>query len=196
MTRSGSSSRHPMAAEAATPGHARGHYSISEVPLISAGLGSPIISSAVGATSAKRPPVAECFAFQSVVHHDDFHVVDRVGGVRAAGGGVDHLLAVAVVGQDDRDAVLPSGPPRASRRRTRPRTSTAFTAAGSTPVWPTMSPLAKLTTIRSYCFAVDAPDHLVADAVRAHLGLLVVRADRFVATESSARSSPGNGSSR
>ena len=60
------------------------------------------MASMVGATSARRPIVAEGFALEAVVYHDERHVVSGVGGVGAAGGGVDILLAVAVVGGDDR----------------------------------------------------------------------------------------------
>src|SRR6267143_1203119 len=43
----------------------------------------------------------EFFAFEAVVHDDQLDVVVGVGGVGAAGGWVDHLLAVAVIGGDD-----------------------------------------------------------------------------------------------
>ena len=49
----------------------------------------------------------QLLALEAVVDDDQLDVVGRVGRVRAAGGGVDHLLAVAVVGGDDRDAALP-----------------------------------------------------------------------------------------
>jgi len=48
----------------------------------------------------------EFFALEAIVHDDQFDVISGVGGVGAAGGGVDHLFAVAVVGGDDGAAAL------------------------------------------------------------------------------------------
>ena len=128
---------------------------ISDRPVISAGCAMPIMCSSVGATSARRPFVDELLPLEAVVDDDQLDVVGRVGGVRAAGGGVDHLLAVAVVGGDDRDAALPLRRRRGSGRRRCRRARRPSPPPSSTPVWPTMSPLAKLTTIRSYSAAVD-----------------------------------------
>jgi hypothetical protein len=55
--------------------------------------------------------------------------------------------------------------------------STALIAASRTPVWPTMSQFAKLTTIRSNSPALIASSTTSRDPVGAHLRLLVVRAD-------------------
>ena len=79
-------------------------------------------------------------------------------------------------------AVTSSAPPRASvAATTRPTqastVSTAVTAAARTPVWPTMSPLAKLTMMKSYDAARDALDQPVGHVRRAHLRLQVVGGD-------------------
>src|SRR5205823_3303720 len=52
-------------------------------------------------------PLPQLFSPEAVIHDDQLDVVGGVGGVRAAGVGVDHLFAVAVVGGDDRRAALP-----------------------------------------------------------------------------------------
>ena len=75
-------------------------------PVIAAGWGRPMISSIVGATSQMRPPVRSFALAIGVVHVEERHRVQRVRGVRRAGLGVDHLLAVAVVGGDDERAAL------------------------------------------------------------------------------------------
>ena len=55
--------------------------------------------------------------------------------------------------------------------------STAATVASQTPVWPTMSGLAKLATMKSYLTRLDRATSASVDAFRAHLGGEVVRRD-------------------
>ena len=62
---------------------------------------------AVGAMSARRPPVGfEFRALEAVVDEDEGDVEGGVGGVGAVVDGVPHLFAVAVVGGDDEGAAL------------------------------------------------------------------------------------------
>ena len=121
----------------------------------------------------------------------------RVGGVRGvrAAVGLDHVLAVAVVGGDAEQA-----PPRRDGGDERPMQASTVsmprTAAATTPVWPTMSALAKLTTRSRTGPRSSRADHGVADAGGAHLGRLVVGGDVAAARAPARRSSPSNGSSR
>ena len=131
----------------------------------------------VGATSASRPPSVELLALECGRPPRSARrrrSCGRCAGRRWSGSIICSQLPWSAV--DDRDAAC-----RWTASRIRPTQtstcSTALTAAASTPVWPTMSPLAKLTTIRSYSVAVDPPHDLVGDPVRAHLRLLVVGAD-------------------
>ena len=142
-----SPSRASIANSPATPGYGPHHgCGISERPVIAAGCGIPSSSSIVGATSARMPPsrsLAPCDG------DEERHRVERVGGVRLAVG-LEHLLAVAVIGGDEAGAARSRRPRRRLGRGSASTASTAWIAAGSTPVWPTMSGLAKLTRMKSY----------------------------------------------
>ena len=90
----------------------------SDTPVISAGCGRPISSSKVGAMSASRPSAS---ARVAAAHQQHRHRVGGVRGVRAAGLGIAHHLAVAVVGGDEqRAAGLARSPRRCGRGRHRP----------------------------------------------------------------------------
>src|SRR5215218_204983 len=115
------------------------HASISERPVISAGCASPSTCRTVGATSARIPPSRS----------------SKPGTVTISGTG---LSECAVLGEPSSSsmwsalpwsAVMMQAPPDAwtastSSPRQRSTVSIAVTAAGITPVWPTMSALAKL----------------------------------------------------
>ena len=79
----------------------------------------------------------------------DVKAVDEVGGVGGVGGavGLEHLFAVPVVGCDEG---LSAFLRRASRTRPTQASmvSTALMAAVRTPVWPTISGLAKLRILQ------------------------------------------------
>ncbi len=119
---------------------------VSEVPVISRGCFRPISSSRVGATSASRPSRSDGRAAAHQQHRDR---VGGVRGVRAAGRGVAHLLAVAVIGGDQQRAALlfHRGGDAAEAGIHRLH---GLDRGGRLPVWPTMSGLAKFSTIRSY----------------------------------------------
>ena len=82
------------AEEAAHPGQER-----RLSPVISGGWSTPMSASSVGARSARRPSWSVAPGGPADEDHRDR--VQGVGGVRAAGRGIDHHLAVAVVGGDD-----------------------------------------------------------------------------------------------
>ena len=73
----------------------------SEPPVISGGCGRPISSSRVGAMSASRPSAKEAPA---AARQQDRHRIGGVRGVRPAGVGIAHQLAIAVVGGDQQRA--------------------------------------------------------------------------------------------
>ena len=78
--------------------------------------------------------------------HDQRHGVRRVRRVRADAVGLEHLLGVAVVGRDQADtAELGRRARRRGRGSGRP-SRPPRSRPGSSPVWPTMSGFAKLTT--------------------------------------------------
>ena len=110
----------------------------SETPVISAGCGRPISSSKVGAMSASLPSRKGPLPPPVSTHR---HRIGGVGGVRAAGVGIAHQLAIAVVGGDQQRA---AGLSIASAMRPSPAStvSTALIAAARLPVCPTMSGLA------------------------------------------------------
>ena len=74
-------------------------------PVIS--LGRPRLSrlSIVGAMSRRRAVGAQAEVLGLLGHIDQRHRVGGVRGVRLAGDGIDHGLAVAVIGGDDPDGV-------------------------------------------------------------------------------------------
>ena len=118
-------------------------------PVISAGLARPISSSIVGARSHRRPSERSCFlgAAGSITMMGRGWWCAQVNGSRFP---VDHLIGVAW------SAVTMALPPMARiASTTRPtHSSTVFTALfpqlSITPVWPTMSQLAKLRIIAPY----------------------------------------------
>ena len=75
-------------------------HAISDLPVIASGWGMPRSWSAVGATSARMPWSRSS---QSLGGDDQRHRVERVGGVGRAVG-LEHVVAVAVVGGDDAGA--------------------------------------------------------------------------------------------
>ena len=114
--------------------------SISERPVIAAGCSIPSSSSTVGATSASTPPLAQ----RQPGHGDDHrHRVERVGRVGAAVG-LEHVVGVAVVGGDQAGAAGRVHRADDLAEAAVDGLDRASTAAGITPVWPTMSALAKL----------------------------------------------------
>ena len=124
--------------------------------------------------SARRPSASVRVAAADQHHR---HRVRGVGGVRAAGHGVAHQLAIAVVGGDEQRAARAAAIAAAMRPSPASTVSTALIAAASTPVWPTMSGLAKLRTTRSYRPEPIASTALVGQFRRRHLGLEVVGRD-------------------
>ena len=79
---------------------------------------------------------------------DDGNRVRRVGRHRLVRAGHEHLLGVAVVGRDDhRSAGRQRGVDDPAKLGS--TASVAVTAALMTPVWPTMSQLAKLTITKA-----------------------------------------------
>ena len=117
------------------------------VPVISSGLGMSSNSRIVGAMSYRAPPSLSSTFFGLLADQDEGHRVSGVCRLHLARLRIDHLLGVAVVRRDHRH---PS-PLRTIASAILPMqlstVSIALTAAGMTPVWPTMSPLAKLTMI-------------------------------------------------
>ena len=145
----------------------------SERPVISAGCSIPSSASTVGATSARMPSPSSRAPSSG---DDERHRVERVGGVRRAVL-LEHLVGVAVVGGDDAGAAACRAPPRRRSPRHASTVSTAFTAAWITPVWPTMSALAKLMIPKTGRVLAPSGDERVGGLARAHLGLLVVGRD-------------------
>ncbi len=91
-------------------------HAIKERPVIASGWAMPSSARAVGATSARIPPLAQLKALGG---DDQRHRVERVGGVGRAVG-LEHVVAVAVVGGDDAGAAAEPAPPRQPRRGSRP----------------------------------------------------------------------------
>ena len=137
--------------------------SATTCPVISVGACSPSSPSIVGATSAKMPSRSA----RRAAH--------RRTRIRCTG-----LVVCAVNGPPSSSiicsalpwsAVISVEPPSSRTRSTmRPMhvstTSSAVMAAVSTPVWPTMSALAKFSTTKSYGARLEAPQHFVGDARR------------------------------
>ena len=109
----------------------------------------------------------------AVAVSDERHGIRRVGRVRADAVGLEQLLGVAVVGRDEADARRAHASRRRPRREQRRPSRRRATTAGMTPVWPTMSGFAKLTT-RSRSRPRSAPTTASATLGRGHLRLQVV----------------------
>ena len=135
-----------------------------------AGCSMPSISRSVGATSARIPPSRSSMP---VGGDDARHRVQRVRGVRRAVV-VEHVVGVAVVGGDEQHAAGRARRPSTTSPRQRSTVSIASTAAGITPVWPTMSAFAKLMIPKRGASSAHAVDERRGGLGRAHLRLVVV----------------------
>ena len=113
----------------------------SERPVISAGWSIPSRSSAVGATSARMPP-----SRRSTPRAGDDQAAPGWSSARCSGepSGSSMWSALPWSAVTMQRAADSRAPPRPPRRGTRPRPRPPATAAGITPVWPTMSGFAKL----------------------------------------------------
>src|SRR5690606_11505006 len=115
-------------------------------PVIASGLGRPIRSSRVGATSRRAPPLRRLAARPPRYSNGTGPTVCAVCGCPVSGSRIISRLPWS--------AVTSISPPTASSAaRIAPRASStasaAFTAASITPLWPTMSGLAMLQTMTS-----------------------------------------------
>ena len=151
---------------------------IRERPAMCGGSGRPAAQPGSGARPGDKMPTERseiactppCAERQGGHGHDQRHRVERVGRVRAPVR-LEHVLGVAVVG------VTTHAPPARHRPRatTSPRqpstVSIARTAAGITPVWPTMSGLAKLMIAKRGRSSCQAATNAAVASRRAHLGL-------------------------
>ena len=97
----------------------------------------------VGARSASVPASLQFYAVRG---EHERHGVRRVCGVRADTVGLEHRLGVPVIGCHEADAAERRASPRPRGRGRRRPPRPHATTAGITPVCPTMSGFAKLTT--------------------------------------------------
>src|SRR5690606_7157910 len=136
--------RRPRQPHARRLGHPRGTSRVS--PVISAGLSSPSRTRIVGARSRSAPPARSCAARLPTYTRSTGPTVCEVCASPVTGS--------RIISQLPWSAVTSSSPPLARTAATisptaRSTVSTAVIAADSTPVWPTMSGLAKLQMIAS-----------------------------------------------
>jgi hypothetical protein len=123
-------------------------------------------------TAFAQPP-----AFEAIVHHDQLHRISRMRRMRPAGRGVDHLLAVPMVGGHDGRATL------AMHRRQDPADAFVHDLDGfhgrlqhaGVAHHVAVGEVDDDLVVRS---RIDAPHDLVAHAIGAHLGHLIVRRQR------------------
>jgi hypothetical protein len=128
----------------------------------------------VGATSPRTPPSRSSGAGGTADQHAG-HRVRRVGRV-------GHAVGRSICSALPWSATTRAAPPRSARAAsTTPSaasaTSQARTAASSTPVWPTMSGLAKLIRTKASSCSAQAPRAVGRELGRAHLRLQVVGGD-------------------